>query len=128
MKLLLDTHVFLWFTGEPSKLPATSLEAIVDPANEVFLSVVSFWEVAVTYQLGKLPLKEDPAVLVPQERAAAGFQPLALEEQDILFLRTLPSLHRDPFDRLLICQALRHGMRLVTDDHMIGKYPVPLLI
>jgi PIN domain nuclease of toxin-antitoxin system len=127
MKLLLDTHVFLWFTGEPAKLPSKFLEAIVDPGNEIYLSVVSFWEVAVTYQLGKLPLKEDPAVLVPQERAQAGFQPLPLEEQDILFLRALPSLHRDPFDRLLVCQTLRHGMRLVTDDHMLRKYPVPLL-
>ncbi len=127
MKLLLDTHVFLWFTGEPEKLSARLLGALIDPENEVYFSPVSFWEIAVKYQLGKLPLKEEPAVLVSRERARAGIRPLPLEEEDIPFLHTLPRLHRDPFDRLLICQALHHHMVLATDDHLIKRYPVSIL-
>ena len=127
MKLLLDTHVFLWYISADSQLPVAFRDAIRDPANEVYLSVASVWEAVIKHALGKLPLPEAPADYLPRQRAAHGIATLPIEEAALAHLAGLPALHRDPFDRILIAQALRHGLTLVTADDAVRAYSVPLL-
>jgi PIN domain nuclease of toxin-antitoxin system len=126
MKLLLDTCSFLWAVRGDEQMSAEAVALFRDPANEVYLSSVSAWEIALKHQLGKLPLSDAPARYVPRERERHGIEPLALAEADALLLDRLPPLHADPFDRLLICQAVQHGMTLLTPDAMIHRYPVPV--
>lgn len=127
MKLLLDTHIFLWYITANPKLPTTFLKAIRDPVNEVSLSVASEWEAVIKYDLGKLPLPVPPAEYFPRQRIAHGILPLTIDEAVLPFLANLPPLHRDPFDRILIAQVLQHGMILASVDQNIAAYPVPLL-
>jgi PIN domain nuclease of toxin-antitoxin system len=127
MKLLLDTHVFLWYISADPQLPVAFRDAIRDPANEVYLSVASVWEAVIKYALGKLPLPEAPAEYLPRQREAHRIATLPIEEAALAHLASLPPLHRDPFDRILIAQALQHGLTLVTVDDAVRDYPVPLL-
>jgi PIN domain nuclease of toxin-antitoxin system len=127
MKILLDTHIFLWFVSNDKRLPALTGDSIRDPANEVYLSVVSLWEIIVKYQLSKLPLPHPPEFYIPAQRRRHRIEDLALEETSVMQLAHLPSLHSDPFDRMMICQAWQHGMTLATIDPKIAKYPVPIL-
>src|SRR3978361_665231 len=98
MKLLLDTHAFLWFITGSAKLDASVIQAIRDPANEVYLSAVSVWEAIVKQQLGKLPLPQPAQLYVPQQRDRHGIASLALDEPSVAKLAGLPPVHRDPFD------------------------------
>ncbi len=127
MRLLLDTHVFLWYVTADPKMPATFRVAIQDPANEVYLSVASVWEAVIKHALGKLPLPGPPAEYLPQQRDAHGIASLPVDEGAMPPLASLPPLHRDPFDRLLVAQALQHGITVATVDPAIAAYPVPLL-
>jgi PIN domain nuclease of toxin-antitoxin system len=127
MRLLLDTHVFLWYITADPKLPDTFRAASQDPANELYLSVASIWEVVIKYDLGKLPLPAPPADYLPQQREAHGLASLSIDEGAMSHLAGLPSLHRDPFDRLLVAQALQHGLTIATVDPEVAAYPVPLL-
>ena len=127
MNLLLDTCAFLWMASEPERLSAVAAAAIVDPANDVRLSAVSSWEIAVKYQLGKLTLDRPPERWVPEERARHGVDALVLDEDTTLHVHRLPAIHRDPFDRMLVCQAIVGGFTLVTPDPHIGRYPVRVL-
>jgi PIN domain nuclease of toxin-antitoxin system len=124
VKLLLDTHIFLWFISGDAKLPHAEREAICDPTNEVFLSVIAIWEATVKYQLGKLPLPQPPEIYLPGQRERHGISSLALDERSVSRLGALPLHHRDPFDRMMICQAIEHGMSFITVDPVIAKYPV----
>ncbi|OIN97991.1 MAG: PIN domain nuclease [Anaerolineae bacterium CG03_land_8_20_14_0_80_58_20] len=126
MKLLLDTHVFLWFISGEERLPTAMREVIRDPQTEVFLSVVSLWEAIVKQQIGKLPLPEPAETYLPIQRERHFIESLSLDENAITHLAKLPSIHRDPFDRMLICQAIEHGMSLVTVDEVIPNYPVSI--
>jgi PIN domain nuclease of toxin-antitoxin system len=127
MKLLLDTHVFLWYITADAKLPESFRVAIQDTANEVFLSAVSVWEAVIKHSLGKLSLPDAPATYVRQQRAAHGISGLPVDEGAMSYLAALAPVHRDPFDRLLVAQALQHGFTIVTVDPSISMYPVPLL-
>jgi PIN domain nuclease of toxin-antitoxin system len=127
MRLLLDTHVFLWYISADPQLPVAFRDAIRDPANEVYLSVASVWEAVIKYALGKLPLPDAPAEYLPRQRQAHRIATLPVEEAALAHLASLPPLHRDPFDRILIAQALQHGLQLVTVDDAVRAYPVPLL-
>jgi PIN domain nuclease of toxin-antitoxin system len=127
MRLLLDTHVFLWYISADLQLPVAFRDAIRHPANEVYLSVASVWEAVIKYALGKLPLPEAPAEYLPRQREAHRIATLPVEEAALAHLASLPPLHRDPFDRILIAQALQHGLKLVTVDDTVRAYPVPLL-
>lgn len=124
MRLLLDTHVFLWFISGDTKLSASAKAHITDPNNDVYLSVASVWEAVVKYHLGKLPLPQTPGMYLPLQRQSHHISSLGIDEATIGFLPKLPALHRDPFDRILICQALQHGLTLVTVDAAITAYPV----
>ena len=127
MRLLLDTHIFLWYISDDKQLPANWNVILRDPANEVFLSVVSIWEASIKYRLGKLALPASPEIYLPEQRQRHMISSLSLEEAAARQLATLPSLHRDPFDRMLICQALEHGLTLVTIDTAIRAYPIEVL-
>jgi len=124
LKLLLDTCTFLWIVGDEPDLSDTARRLFSVQANEVYLSAVSSWEIAVKHRLGRLQLDKPPDEYVPHFRKKHFILPLSLEEQATLQLSKLPDHHRDPFDRMLICQALYHGLVLLTPDHEIRKYPV----
>jgi len=106
MKILLDTHIFLWYISKDKQLPESICDAIRNPDNEVYLSVISLWEAIIKYQLGKLPLPEPPETYLPRQRDLHQISSLNLNESSVAQLAQLPNLHRDPFDRMLICQAL----------------------
>ncbi|HVW36958.1 MAG TPA: type II toxin-antitoxin system VapC family toxin [Pirellulales bacterium] len=108
MRLLLDTHVFLWYITADAKLPDAFRSAIQDSANEAYLSVASIWEVVIKCGLGKLSLPGPPADYLPQQRVAHSIASLPIDEGAMSHLAGLPPLHRDPFDRLLVAQALQH--------------------
>jgi PIN domain nuclease of toxin-antitoxin system len=127
MRLLLDTHVFLWYITADPKLPAAFRVAIQNPANEVYLSVASVWEAVIKHALGKLPLPAPPADYLPQQRDAHGIASLPVDEGAMPHLAALPPLHRDPFDRVMIAQAIQHGLTIVTVDDEVAAYPVPQL-
>ncbi|HVV50382.1 MAG TPA: type II toxin-antitoxin system VapC family toxin [Polyangia bacterium] len=127
MKLLLDTCTFLWMALGERALSRGAREAITDPANDVYLSAISSWEIALKHALGKLPLPEQPTLLLPEMRARLHVEALALEEPAALAIAQLPELHRDPFDRMLICQAIMGGLTLVTPDPLVRQYAVPTL-
>ncbi len=124
MRLLLDTCTYLWMVADGRRLPADVRALIVDPGNSVLLSAVSTWEIAVKHQLGKLELPYDPERSVPDIRRQHAVETLPLDEESTLHLRKLPRLHADPFDRMLICQAIVHGLPLVTPDRQIAQYPI----
>jgi PIN domain nuclease of toxin-antitoxin system len=125
MKLLLDTHVFLWFISGDRHLPDKWREMIQDPENEVYLSVVSLWEAIIKHNLGKLPLPESPDLYLPNQRERHRISALPLDEASVARLTALPALHKDPFDRMLICQALQHSLLLASLDGAILDYGVP---
>lgn len=127
MRLLLDTCTFLWIVSGAPELSPNGRSLFADPDNEVMLSSVSAWEIAVKHALGKLPLPDPPGLFVPSMREQHRILPLALEERAVLGLASLPSNHRDPFDRMLVCQALEHGLALLTPDPLIRQYPAPTL-
>lgn len=127
MKILLDTHIFLWFISGDTQLSADIRDAIRDPDNEVYLSSVSVWEAIVKYQLGKLPLPEPPQTYLPKQRDCHQISSLALDESSVVQLANLPPLHRDPFDRMLICQALHNGLTIATVDTAVRGYSVSIL-
>jgi len=127
MKLLLDTHIFLWYINTDPRLPGLVKDAVQDRNNDVFLSAASVWEAAIKNALGKLPLPGPPAEYLPRQRRAHQIESLPITEEAISHLVGLPALHRDPFDRILIAQALQHGMTLASVDEVVRKYPVPLL-
>ena len=124
MRLLLDTHVFLWFISGDNRLSGDLRQLIQDGRNEILLSVVSVWETIVKYQLGRLPLPESPHVYIPKQRARHSIDSLPLDEASVSQLASLPPLHRDPFDRMLICQAKQFSLTIVTEDPSILAYPV----
>ena len=127
MRLLLDTHVFLWYITADPRLPAPFSVAIREPTNEVYLSAASIWEAVIKHGLGKLPLPAPPAAYLPQQRDAHGIAALPIDEGAMTHLAGLPAFHRDPFDRLLVAQALQHGLTIATVDADVVAYPVPLL-
>lgn len=127
MKLLLDTHIFLWYLTADPRLPNIFRLAVQDTTNEVFLSVASVWEAVVKHHLGKLPLPDPPAEYLPRQRQAHHIASLPIDEGAMLELAHLPLLHRDPFDRILVAQAMEHGLTIVTLDPSISAYAVPRL-
>jgi PIN domain nuclease of toxin-antitoxin system len=127
LRLLLDTHVFLWLQTEPERL-GDRLPTIEDTRNELLLSAASSWEIAIKHALGRLPLPEPPERYVPERMRAIGAAGLAVEHSHALATGTLPPLHRDPFDRLLIVQAAALDIPILTADAAISDYPVDTLL
>jgi PIN domain nuclease of toxin-antitoxin system len=124
VNLLLDTCTFLWVLSGVSDLSPRAANLVRTPENDVFFSSASAWEIAIKYSRGQLVLPERPERYVPDERAARGIAPLSIDEESALHVARLPSLHRDPFDRMLVAQAIVHGLTILTPDPLISQYPV----
>lgn len=122
MRLLLDTHAFLWFVNEPELLSREARDACEDTSNSVHVSVVNLWEAQIKQQVGKLTLRRPLSVIVGEETALGSFQVLAVLATHVYGLADLPLHHRDPFDRILIAQARAESMQLVTCDGFIRQY------
>ena len=123
MKLLLDSHTFLWWNNEPDKLSPRVLEMCKDSENALFVSVASIWELQIKFQLGKLRLYKPLAEIIRQEQEN-GIEILSVEAPHVFALDSLPNHHKDPFDRLLVAQALVEGAVLVSADPLVKQYPV----
>jgi PIN domain nuclease of toxin-antitoxin system len=127
LSFLLDTCTLLWYFEGSAKIPETLRDALTDPANEVLASDVSVLEIVLKYSLGKLAFPRPPSVLLPELIERHLIEHLPLSRDAIFRLESLPSHHRDPFDRLLIAQALVHGLQIVTPDPLIRQYDVATL-
>lgn len=128
MRLLADTHALVWFALADPRLPATARTALGDPANEVFVSPASYWEIAIKVHLGKWQLGPQPYPdLIDSLWTVYGFQVLPILSRHTALLIGLPDHHRDPFDRLLVAQATVEGMMLVSADVIFDQYGIPRL-
>jgi PIN domain nuclease of toxin-antitoxin system len=127
MRILLDTHVFLWHIAGDARMPARFRAAILDPSNEIFLSAASVWEAVIKHALGKLPLPASPAEYLPRQRDAHQIASLPIDEAAMIHLAALPAIHRDPFDRMLLAQSVQHGLTLATVDSVLRAYGVQTL-
>lgn len=125
MKLLLDTHTFIWWDSEPHRLSVAAKEAISNPENEVFLSVVSIWEMVIKSQLGKLSL-DAPIAEIVKKQIQMGIFIMKVEMEHVLAVEKLLSYHKDPFDRLLIAQSFSSDWHLVTCDPKMLHYPISI--
>jgi PIN domain nuclease of toxin-antitoxin system len=127
MKLILDTHAFLWADAEPDKLTGRARAVCEDPANMLMLSTASVWEMEIKVMLGKLTTRKPLRLLLEDwvRESSLGILPVELEH--VLRLDSLPSLHKDPFDRLLVAQALAEDCSLVSHDPAIRQYPVNVI-
>jgi len=124
MILLLDTCTFLWLNADAPELSTTARKLFSSPDNTVYLSAVSSWEIMIKHQLGKLPLPDTPVEFVRNGRILHHIEALPLTEAATWRLNELPNLHRDPFDRILVCQALEHNMVVLTPDQLIRQYSI----
>jgi PIN domain nuclease of toxin-antitoxin system len=127
VKLLIDTHVFLWAASEPTRLSDVAKDALVDVANDVYVSAVVGWEIAIKQSLAKLTLSSPAELWVPEVVRRTSFAELPVTLAAALRVRALPWHHRDPFDRLLIAQAQDAGLTIITQDNAFEAYGVPLL-
>jgi PIN domain nuclease of toxin-antitoxin system len=124
VNLLLDTHVLLWAATEPSRMGSHARQLVEDGANDVCVSVVSAWEIAIKQSLGKLHLAQPAEVWLPDVIQRTGFAVAPVGLDAALRVRSLPWHHRDPFDRLIIAQALEGGLTIVTHDDVFSRYGV----
>jgi PIN domain nuclease of toxin-antitoxin system len=127
VRLLLDTHVVLWAATEPAQLASEARRALEDGANEACVSVVTAWEIAIKQSLGKLELPKSAETWLPEVVRRTGFDVIELDLAAALRVRSLPWHHRDPFDRLLVAQALEAGYGLVTRDATLRAYGVAVV-
>ena len=124
MRHLLDTHTFLWWISDDRRLSAQVRRIIGSPEHEIVFSAASAWELAIKAQLGRIDLPSDPAAFIRRQLIVNGFVGLPITLEHAVRVAGLPPLHRDPFDRILVAQALLEDMPLVTADRLITQYPV----
>ena len=122
MKVLLDTCTFLWLISDASRVSGRAVDLYRAPDHEVYLSAASVWEIATKYAIGRLPLPDEPSRFVPAQREAHGIAALDIDEEAALHQARLPWLHRDPFDRMIVSQAIVHGLTILTPDPLITQY------
>jgi PIN domain nuclease of toxin-antitoxin system len=127
MKFLLDTNVFLWGLSEEYKLNLTAQEILTSSTSELYFSAVGSWEIAIKFALGSLPLPKAPSEYIPHALRAWALRALDITHEHALRAGELPAHHRDPFDRMLIAQALSEQMTLLTADRVFQKYKVDLI-
>jgi PIN domain nuclease of toxin-antitoxin system len=125
VKLLLDTQLLLWAAGEPKRLSAAARKLLNDPRNELSFSAASLWEIAIKSTLGRQDFRVEPRLL-RRGLLDNGYVELPITSQHAVSIDSLPPLHKDPFDRLLLAQALSEGITLLTSDAQLAKYPGPV--
>lgn len=127
MRLLLDTHCWLWYLLSPPKLNQVSRQLLQDPEQEIYLSAASVWEIVIKYDLGQLELPLAPTEYIPKRLEALGHKSLPISQEHVLHIEKLPLHHKDPFDRVLIAQAQVEGLQLVTADEILKRYDVSMI-
>ena len=127
MRLLLDTHCWLWWLVEPERLSQTALEAIIALDNELWLSVASIWEIGIKYKASKLKLPQTPEILIPQQIHIDGINTLSIKASHALKAASLPLHHKDPFDRMLIAQTQLEKIVILTNDIAFTYYDIETL-
>jgi PIN domain nuclease of toxin-antitoxin system len=127
VRLLLDTHTFVWWVNDDDRLSARARRVIADGKNEIFFSVVSAWELVIKARTGDGSLRPGPETYIPEQLEQNTFQVLPVQLGHALKVATLPDLHRDPFDRLLVAQALTDGLALISRDRGLGGYSVKVV-
>jgi PIN domain nuclease of toxin-antitoxin system len=125
VKCLLDTQILLWAAGEPGRLSPAARKLLSDPRNELLFSAASLWEIAIKNTLGREDFRVDPRLL-RRGLLDNGYIELPVTGQHAVSIDGLPRLHKDPFDRLLLAQALTEGITLVTCDAQLARYPAPV--
>ena len=125
MKFLLDTHIFLWAAYEPDRLSARAIALLNDADHELLFSAASIWEIAIKNGLGREDFKVD-ARLLRRGLLDHDYGELAITSEHAVFLENLPPIHKDPFDRILVAQAMVEGITLLTADSIVAKYPGPI--
>lgn len=125
MKLLLDTHLLLWAAGQPDRLPKTARDLIEAEGSELIFSTASLWEIVIKQGLGREDFKVD-ARLLRRGMLDNGYTELPIASEHVVAIDTLPPLHKDPFDRVLVAQALVEGVILLTTDKLVASYPAPV--
>lgn len=125
MKLLLDTHLLLWAAGSPDRLPAAARSLVDDPQNEPIFSSASLWEIAIKHGLGRHDFQVD-ARLLRRGLLDNGYGELPITGEHAVALASLPPIHKDPFDRILVAQAMVEGITLLTADPLVSQYPAPV--
>ena len=127
MKLLLDTHVWLWWLTDPERLGSYTRKEVSNPSNAVYLSAASSWELTIKYSLGRLPLPEPPLEFVPKRLQRDQIIALPVSHLHALTVSRLPAIHQDPFDRILIAQAMVEDLTLCTVDSLMMNYQIECL-
>ena len=127
MKVLLDTHAFLWWITDDARLSSRVRELTGDSTNTLFLSAASGWEIAIKAQLGKLQLPENLERYIADQLSLNGFESLPIQLRHALHIYTLPDLHRDPFDRILVAQSQLEQLPILTVDPQIARYGVDVI-
>jgi len=127
MELILDTCTFLWIISDPDKLSPKATAICSDISNKIYLSSVSCWEIALKQSLGKLDLKSDLNNFISQQRINHAIDSLDLDEKSALYLNKIPKIHKDPFDRMLVCQAICNNLAIITPDKLIKNYDVEVI-
>lgn len=127
MRALLDTHTFIWWVIDDSRLSSTARNIIADSENILFLSAASAWEIVIKVRLGKLNLPEPPEIYIPSRLTINKFESLPIQMPHALQVIHLPALHQDPFDRILIAQSQVETMSIITVDTKIIQYPVDVI-
>jgi PIN domain nuclease of toxin-antitoxin system len=117
----------LWIASGSPKVSKTAAAAFLHPENESYLSAASAWEIGVKHALGRLPLPRKPEIYIPDIRRKSGIEALTIDEESALHASRLPRLHADPFDRILVAQAVVHGMTILTPDEAIAQYAIRVL-
>jgi PIN domain nuclease of toxin-antitoxin system len=125
MKLLLDTHLLLWAAGEPRRLPKQARILIDNPDNELLFSAASLWEVVIKRGLGREDFVVD-ARLLRRGLLDNGYSELPIVSDHVVAIDSLPPIHKDPFDRILVAQATVEGVTLLTNDSLVSQYPGPI--
>lgn len=127
MKLLLDTHVFLWWVSDEGKISQSARNHIASGKNEVYFSAVSSWEISIKSSLDKIVLKTPIDEFIPEQLVSCNFRPLPIEVAHTVAVAELPDHHRDPFDRLLVAQSVVEKMSLVSNDSALSQYDIDLV-
>jgi len=125
VKLLLDTQILLWAAGQPERLSAAARKLLNEPRNEILFSAASLWEIAIKNTLGREDFRVEPRLL-RRGLLDNGYTELPITGQHAVSIEGLPPLHKDPFDRILIAQALTEGITLITADAQLARYPAPV--
>lgn len=124
MKLLLDTHTFLWFDSEPNKLSSSCRKLLTNENNLLLLSLASIWEIQIKSQIGRLNLRLPLSRLIVQQQQNTGLQILPIALSHVYALQSLPDVHRDPFDRIMVAQAMVEKFPFVSIDSVLDGYPI----